>query len=40
MLSRVIQEWQTAEDPTPTQVKKGLRARDKMIKSTSGWWCR
>ena len=33
MLSRVIQEWQTAEDPTPTQVKKGLRARDKMIKS-------
>ena len=31
MLSRVIQEWQTAEDPTPAQVRKGKRARDKMI---------
>lgn len=33
MLSRVIQAWQTAENPTPLQVKKGMRARDKMIKS-------
>ena len=31
MLSRVIQEWQTAENPTPAQVRKGKRARDKMI---------
>jgi len=31
MLSRVIQEWQTAENPTPAQVRKGRRAREKMI---------
>ena len=29
MLSRVIQEWQTAEDPTPTQVKKGYVPADR-----------
>ena len=31
MLSRTIQEWQTAENPTPAQIRKGQRARDKMI---------
>lgn len=31
MLSRTIQAWQTAEDPTPAQIRKGRRAREKMI---------
>ena len=33
MLSRVVQEWQTAEDPTPAQIRRGRRAREKMINS-------
>lgn len=31
MLSRTIQDWQLAENPTPAQERKGRRARDKMI---------